>query len=515
MSIAVFASRLLGLVREQVFAGFFGAGYAFDAFVVAFRIPNLLRDLVAEGALSAAFVTVFTDSQQRLGPERTWRLTNNVIVCLSLAVGLLVLAGIAFSPDIVGLMVPDFATVPGKLDLTALMTRIMFPFLLCVSLAAVAMGILNTQGRFFIPSLASCFFNLGTIVAGLALSLAAPRFGFHPIAGMAVGVLLGGALQLAVQLPLLWRVGFKPRWVMDFRDPGLHRILRLMLPAVVGLSATQINIFINTFYAAGCVQGSLSWLNYAYRLVHLPLGLFGVALMVATLPVVSRHAATRDMEGLKGAFQSSLALAFLVTLPATCGLIALAQPIVALIYQHGRFTPFDTQQTAAALAYYSLGLMAFAGVKIMVPVFYALDDTRVPVIGSFLTVGANLLFINLTVAPMQHLAIALSTALSMVLNFVFLAAMLYRKVGGFRLDNLFRTLMKVTGASLIMGLAVAGLYPLIMGLLGQGLAARLLGLLGVIAIGMGVYGGLVSFLKIPELGELLALVKRFRGKGTP
>ncbi len=515
VSIAVFASRLLGLVREQVFAGFFGAGYAFDAFVVAFRIPNLLRDLVAEGALSAAFVTVFTDSQQRLGPERTWRLTNNVIVCLSLAVGLLVLAGIAFSPDIVGLMVPDFATVPGKLDLTALMTRIMFPFLLCVSLAAVAMGILNTQGRFFIPSLASCFFNLGTIVAGLALSLAAPRFGFHPIAGMAVGVLLGGALQLAVQLPLLWRVGFKPRWVMDFRDPGLHRILRLMLPAVVGLSATQINIFINTFYAAGCVQGSLSWLNYAYRLVHLPLGLFGVALMVATLPVVSRHAATRDMEGLKGAFQSSLALAFLVTLPATCGLIALAQPIVALIYQHGRFTPFDTQQTAAALAYYSLGLMAFAGVKIMVPVFYALDDTRVPVIGSFLTVGANLLFINLTVAPMQHLAIALSTALSMVLNFVFLAAMLYRKVGGFRLDNLFRTLMKVTGASLIMGLAVAGLYPLIMGLLGQGLAARLLGLLGVIAIGMGVYGGLVSFLKIPELGELLALVKRFRGKGTP
>jgi putative peptidoglycan lipid II flippase len=249
--------------------------------------------------------------------------------------------------------------------------------------------------------------------------------------------------------------------------------------------------------------------------VHLPLGLFGVALMVATLPVVSRHAATRDMEGLKGAFQSSLALAFLVTLPATCGLIALAQPIVALIYQHGRFTPFDTQQTAAALAYYSLGLMAFAGVKIMVPVFYALDDTRIPVIGSFLTVGANLLFINLTVAPMQHLAIAMSTALSMILNFIFLGVMLYRKVGGFRLDNLFHTLMKVTGASLMMGLAVAGLYPLIMGLLGQGLAARLLGLLGVIAIGMGLYGGVVSFLRIPELGELLALVKRFRGKGTP
>ena len=205
-----------------------------------------------------------------------------------------------------------------------------------------------------------------------------------------------------------------------------------MLPAVVGLSATQINIFINTFYASSCAQGSVSWLSYAYRLFHLPMGLFGVALMVATLPVVSRHAANNDLAALRGALQSSLSLAILVTLPAACGLIFLAQPIIGLIYQHGQFTAVDTQQTAAALALYSLGLVAFAGVKIIVPVYYALDDTRIPVLGSFVTVAANLVIIHLTLAALQHRAIALSTSLSVILNFLFLAVVLYRKLSGFK-----------------------------------------------------------------------------------
>ncbi|MBM4273988.1 MAG: murein biosynthesis integral membrane protein MurJ [Deltaproteobacteria bacterium] len=502
------ASRVLGLVREQVFAGFFGAGYAFDAFVVAFRIPNLLRDLFAEGALSSAFVTVFTDYQQRQGPERTWRLANNVLACLALVVGGIVLAGMFFSDHLVGLLAPDFALIPGKTDLTTLMTRIMFPFLLLVSLAAVAMGILNAEGKFFIPSLASSFFNLGSIVAGLGLSLVAPRLGYHPIVGMAVGALIGGFLQLAVQIPLLRGVGFRPQWVLELRDPGLLRILKLMLPAVVGLSATQINIFINTFYAAGCEQGSLSWLNYAYRLVHLPMGLFGVALMVATLPVVSRHAALRDVPALKGAFQSSLALALLLTLPAACGLIFLAKPIIALIYQHGHFTALDTHQTAAALALYAVGLAAFAGVKIMVPVFYALDDTRVPVVGSFLTVAANLAIVNLIIGPLQHLAIALSTSLSVMVNLVFLSAMLYRKVGGFSVVSLLITLAKVLAASLIMGLAVAGLHTLLVGWLGTGLAGRFFSLMGAIIMGIGLYFLMASRLGIPEFTELKALARR-------
>jgi len=502
VSIAVLASRLLGLVREQVFAGLFGAGYAFDAFVVAFRIPNLLRDLFAEGALSSAFVTVFTDYDQRRDPAATWRLANNVILCFSLLVGSLVLLGMYFSPQLVELMAPDFGLVPGKLPLTSLMTRVMFPFLLLVSLAALAMGILNSKGKFFIPSLASSFFNLGSIVAGVALSYAVPRWGIAPIVGMAWGALIGGVLQLAVQLPLLRRVGYRPHWVLELREPGLRRVVRLLLPSVVGLSATQFNIFINTFYASSCPQGSVSWLNYAYRLFHLPMGLFGVALMVATLPVVSRHAANRDLASLKDALQSSLSLALLVALPATMGLIFLADPIIAVIYQHGRFTLLDTQQTAAALALYSLGLLAFTWVKIMVPVFYALDDTRLPVVGSFLTVAANLVFINLTLPTLQHRAIALSTSLSMVINFCFLAVMLHRKLGGFPVGLLLGKLARVTAVSLGMGLAVAWLHPLLASWLGASLGGRLLALAAAILLGTGLYGLGISVLRIPEFQEL-------------
>jgi putative peptidoglycan lipid II flippase len=507
VSLAVFASRILGLVREQVFAGLFGAGYAFDAFVVAFRIPNLLRDLFAEGALSAAFVTVFTDYDQRLGAEKTWRLANNVIFCFSLLLSLLVMVGMWFSPEIVRLMAPDFGMVAGKLQLTTLMTRVMFPFLILVSLAALAMGVLNSKGKFFVPSLASSFFNLGSIVVGVALTLAAPRFGIEPIVGMAWGALAGGLMQLAVQLPLVWRVGFKLKLVLDLREPGLRRIVRLMLPAVVGLSATQINVFINTFYASSCAQGSISWLSYAYRLFHLPMGLFGVALMVAIMPVVSRHAANRDPAALREALESSLSLAILVTLPAACGLIFLAQPIIALIYQHGQFTGLDTRQTAAALQLYALGLVAFAGVKIIVPVYYALDDTRIPVLGSFLTVAANLGFIHLTLAPLQHRAIALSTSLSMMLNFVFLAVVLYRKMKGYQVRSLLLKLVKVTGASVIMGGAVLWLYPHVAAWLGPGLLARALGLAGVIGLGLGLYIIIVSRMQIPEFQELIQHVR--------
>ena len=507
VSLAVFASRILGLVREQVFAGLFGAGYAFDAFIVAFRIPNLLRDLFAEGALSSAFVTVFTDYEQRQGAESTWRLANNVIFCFSSFLSLLVLLGMFLAPHIVGIMAPDFGTIPGKLELTTLMARIMFPFLILVSLAALAMGILNTKGKFFVPSLSSSFFNLGSVVVGVGLSLIVPRFGVAPIVGMAWGALVGGLLQLVVQLPLLWRVGFKLQWVLDFKEPGLGRIIKLMLPAVVGLSATQINVFINTFYASSCAQGSISWLSYAYRLFHLPMGLFGVALMVAIMPVVSRHAANRDLGALREALESSLSLSFLVTLPAACGLIFLAQPIIALIYQHGHFTGLDTRQTAAALALYSLGLTAFAGVKIMVPVYYALDDTRIPVLGSFVTVAANLVLINLTLAPLQHRAIALSTSLSMILNFLFLAAVLYRKLAGYQVRSLTLKLVKVTGASLIMGLAVAWLYPHVIARLGSGLGGRILGLGGVIGLGLGLYVIMVSRLQIPEFQEFMQHVR--------
>ena len=512
VGIAVFCSRILGLIREQVLANLFGAGTAMDAFVVAFRIPNLLRDLFAEGALSAAFVTVFTDYDERWGRARTWRLANVVLAVLTLLVGAIALVGIFASDKLVRLMAPDFALVPGKTALTVIMTQIMFPFLPMISLAAVVMGILNAKGKFFVPAMASTFFNLGSIVSGVALAMILPRYGVPAIIGMAVGTLLGGGLQLAVQTPLLFRVGYRFQWVIDWRDEGLRRILRLMTPAIIGLSATQINVFINTFFASSCAEGSVAWLNYAFRLLQFPIGVFGVAISIAAMPVVSRYASQQDHEGLKQAFTSSLVMTLLITIPASVGLAVLAEPIIALIFQHGRFSAADTGQTAAALCFYAIGLFAYSGVKVVVPVFYALNDTRYPVIGSFLAVGANFLLIILTLSTLQHRAIALATSFSMILNFVFLSSVLYRKVQGYPLKYVGWCLVKVCLASAIMGLSIHWANAFLQPLAGAGLVGRLFALLCIITFGLVVYGFLLRFSKIPEFQELIKLLQGLGGQ---
>ncbi len=509
---AVFCSRILGLVREQVLASFFGAGMAMDAFVVAFRIPNLLRDLFAEGALSTAFVAVLTDYDQRLGRAAAWRLASNVLVTLTLIVGGIAVVGILASGFLVRLMAPDFGLIPGKIDLTVLMTRIMFPFLPLISLAAVVMGILNTRGVFFMPAMASTFFNLGSIITGVGLALVLPQFGQPAIVGMAVGTLLGGALQLAVQLPSLRRTGFQFRWQADWRDAGLQRIGRLMLPAIIGLSATQINIFINTFFASSCAEGSVAWLNYAFRLLLFPIGVFGVAISVAAMPVVSRLASQRDFVGLKAAFTSALTMSLLISIPAAVGLGLLAHPIVAVIFEHGRFTAFDTAQTAGALLFYTIGLFAYAGVKVVVPVFYALNTTAIPVTGSFLAVAANVLFVSLMLAPLQHRAIALATSGSMILNFFFLTVMLYRQLQGFPLANLLRAVAKICLAAAVMGLVVHLVAASFPSSWQAGLVSRLIMLAAAMTAGVAVYTGIIYLLNIPEFAVLTNQWRRRAGK---
>lgn len=515
VGVAVFCSRILGLVREQVLANFFGAGLAMDAFVVAFRIPNLLRDLFAEGALSAAFVAVFTDYDQRLGRTATWRLANNVLVNLTLMVGGIALLGILFSDHLVWLMAPDFGLIPGKIDLTVVMTQIMFPFLPMISLAAVVMGILNTKGKFFLPAMASTFFNVGSILTGVVLAWILPRYGIPAIIGMAVGTLLGGVLQLVVQLPSLWRVGYRPQLVWDWRDEGLRRVLWLMTPAIIGMSATQINVFINTFFASSCVEGSVAWLNYAFRLLQFPIGVFGVAISIAAMPVVSRHASQGDLEGLKGAYTSALTMSLLITVPASVGLAILAEPIIALIFQHGRFTAFDTAQTAGALVFYTLGLFAYAGVKVVVPVFYALNNAKYPVMGSFLAVTINFLVVSLTLSSLQHLAIALATSVSMIMNFTFLSALLYRQVQGYPVGQLLRSLAKICLAAAVMG-GVVSLAAARLGGAWQGhLLPHILALVFVMTLGLLVYAGVISFLRIPECTALLSKLQQRFGKATP
>ncbi|MEJ2690652.1 MAG: murein biosynthesis integral membrane protein MurJ [Deltaproteobacteria bacterium] len=513
VGIAVMCSRVLGLVREQVFAALFGAGFAYDAFVVAFRIPNLLRDLFGEGALSAAFVTVFSDYDENRGEVATWQLANNVFCVIAILLSLISLGGIYFSENLVRLLAPDYGLIAGKVALTTKLTAIMFPFLIFVSLSAVIMGILNAKGRFFVPSMASSFFNLGSIAGGVALALTLPRFGQPAIVGMAIGTLLGGILQLGWQLPSLFRVGFRLQLLFRLRDPGLLRIFRLMIPAIVGLSATQLNIFINTFFASSCVQGSVSWLNYAFRLVQFPIGVFGVAVSIATLPVISRYAAVKNIQAIRETYASAMLMGFCLTLPASVGLIVLAEPIIRLIFQHGAFSAFATAKTAEALLFYSIGLFAYSAVKIMVPVFYALDNTRYPVIASFLAVITNVVIILLSLHSLQHRAIALATSCSMIGSFSFLSVVLYRKLEGYSISHLGRGTLKIGLACAVMGIYLVWLKKTVLPAGGSfGLLHLGLWLLFCIGSSAVLYGVTLHFLGLDEFTDVSRKIReRLRG----
>jgi len=502
---AVMCSRVLGLVREQIFAGFFGAGFDYDTFVVAFRIPNLLRDLFGEGALSAAFVTVFTDYDTNQDKKKTWQLAGNILIFFTILVSIITLAGMYFTNDIVNLLAHGFKTVPGKTELTVLLTRIMFPFLLFVSLSAVVMGILNSKGHFFIPSLSSSFFNLGSIVGGVTLALLFRQLGKPAIVGMAWGTLFGGLLQLLIQLPSLYKTGFKLYPRLNLRDPGLKRVLLLMLPAVIGLSATQINIFVNTNFASTCAEGSVSWLNYSFRMVQLPIGLFGVAFSIAAMPVLARHAALNDQHELKQTFVSSLTMVFCLTIPATAGLILLSEPIIGLIFEHGAFTRFDTTRTAEALALYACGLFAYSTIKIMVPVFYALGDTKYPVLGSFIAVTANIIIILLTIDAFGFKSIAFATSCSMTINFLFLGAVLYHKLSGYSLTYLSKGLLKIGFSTSIMSITLFYLKNLLADLLAGNIINQLIVVIFLVGIGGIVY---VLSLHLTRLPEMMIISKK-------
>lgn len=507
VAIAIICSRVLGLVREQVFAGMFGAGTDFDAFVVAFRIPNLLRDLLGEGALAAAFVAVFAKYDSKFGAEETWKLASTVLTFFACFLAILTIIGISFSDSIVNLISPGFANIQGKTELTTLMTKIMFPFLIFVSLSAVVMGMLNTKGKFFMPALSSAFFNLGSIIGGVSLALLFPRYGWPAIAGMAWGTLIGGALQLLVQIPTLLKTGFRFTPSFNFSHPGLKEILLLMLPATIGLSATQMNIFVNTNFASGCIEGSVSWLNYAFRLVQLPIGMFGVAISIAALPIIARYAAQKDLDGLRQTFTSSLLMVFALTIPASAGLIILAEPIIRLIYERGAFTAFDTSQTALALSCYAVGLFAYSSVKVMVPIFYALNCTKYPVIGSFLAVGVNIIIITHTIDRFQHAAIALSTSIVMGLNFLFLAAILYKKIQGYSMKQIGSGLIKIGCATIIMSGGIFWLMNIIRPFLEGAIFGQLFGVLLLVFTGIVLYGTSLHLLKLPEFTMIVDKIR--------
>ncbi|HEY6367857.1 MAG TPA: murein biosynthesis integral membrane protein MurJ [Candidatus Binatia bacterium] len=462
VSLAVMASRVLGLVRDQVFAIFFGAGLYYDAFLTAFRIPNLLRDLFAEGALSAAFVTTFTQVLQTKGEREAIRLSNRVATLIILVITAISIIGWWHAPAIVHMLAPGFYDVPGKAELTIKLTRVMIPFLLLIALAAQAMGILNARGRFGIPALASAFFNIGSIVGGLLLGFAVgPAIGLSAIEGMAYGTLIGGFLQFAVQWPSLIRSGFSYRPMISISDSGVRQIFSLMGPAIIGTAAVQVNVFVNTNFASSIIDpatgavanGPVSWLSYAFRFMQFPIGVFGVAIATAALPPLARSSAQTDYNEFRRTLAHSLALVFLLCVPSAVGLAVLSRPIVALIFEYGRFTAFDTVQTGDALAAYSIGLAGYAAVKVLSPAFYALGNARTPMLISLGSIAVNYVMNSLLVGPFGHVGLAFSTSAVALANFILLGLFMRRRIGRLDGSRLGMTLLRICAASILMAAA--------------------------------------------------------------
>ncbi len=461
MGAATFISRIMGLVREQVFAFLFGAGNATDAFNIAFRIPNLLRDLFAEGAMSAALVPTFTRVRIEEGDRRAWRVAGLVFRVLGVVVSVLAIIGFIFAPQLVELYASAYREVPGKFELTVTLTRIIFPFFPLVALAAAFMGILNACGVFFLPAFASALFNIVSVVTGVALYFVCVRTSVEPIIAMAVGVVAGGIVQAGCQLPALYRAGYK--WVKEntpnqatwSRDPALKTMLWMILPGTIGLAATQVNILVNSVLATSQGPGAVSWLNYAFRLMQFPIGVFGVSLAAATLPRVSKLWVMGDLAGVRDNLRASLGQVFAINLPASAGLAFLAVPILELIFQYGRFSASDTQATAQALMAYSVGLAAYSGVKVLVPAFYAMGNTRIPVVSSILSVALTIALNVFMVQKLGYWGLALGTSIAAIFNFAFLLGAirgLLRKGGGdFPVAPIARSFAVHLGVALLMG----------------------------------------------------------------
>ena len=510
IGLAVMCSRLLGLAREQICAALFGGGGMMDAFTVAFRIPNLLRDLFAEGALSTAFVTTFSKTIARDGDGSAWRLANKVATLTVLVLGALCVAGMVFAKQLVGVLAPGFDLA--KAALTTELTRIMFPFILLVSLAALVMGMLNAKGVFGRPAMASSFFNLGSIIAGVTLGAwIDPHFGPRALIGLGIGTLIGGALQFAVQLPPLAHLGYRYRADFQWRDPGVSAILALMGPSVIAASTTQFNVLVNSMFASTLGDGAIFWLAIAFRLMQLPLGLFGVALGTVTLPLLSRLVVAGQLVAFRTELSRAMRLMFLLTIPSTIGLMMLAEPIMSVLYQHGRFNAYQAAQAAGALRFYAIGLAGYAALKVLVNAFYALDRRKTPMLVSFLAVGLNLLFNWIFTFRLGwgHRGLAFSTGLVATCNFLLLYALMRRLLDGLETPHLLKTLGKISvaGGALCATCAAAN-HWLLADWATQALLSKVTALLGTVVVGAGVYIGCAAFLHIEELNEVLAAVKR-------
>ena len=511
IGIAVACSRVLGLIRDQVFTHLFGTGFAMDVFVAAFRVPNLLRDLFAEGALSTAFVTTFSKKIATEGDRSAWRLANKMATLTAIFMSAITLLGILFAPWIVRIMTSGYG--PEKLAAITFHTRLMFPFILSVSLAALVMGMLNAKSVFGMPAMASSFFNLGSITGGVLIGYwLDPHFGMPALVGLSIGTLIGGLLQFGVQLPVLYKAGFRFHPDFQWRDDGVRQILTLMGPAVIAASSVQVNVLVNSNFASHIGgNGPMSWLSIAFRLMQLPLGMFGVALGTVTLPLVSRFAANPDLVGVRTTLSRGMRMAFLLTLPSAVGLILLAEPIISVLFQRGRFNFESTLQCAAALRFYAFGLVAYSCIKVLAPAFYALDRRNLPMIVSFISIGINftLNWIFTYRLGWGHRGLAFSTSIVAIINFVLLYGMMMRETHGLETRSLLWNVFKLALAAAPMAAVCIGAqHWIFLDLQHLGFFVKLIGVAGTIGLAVAVYGGMAILLRIDEVEDVVRMVKR-------
>ncbi|MBV5340882.1 MAG: murein biosynthesis integral membrane protein MurJ [Deltaproteobacteria bacterium] len=506
---ATMLSRIMGMVRDMVVSRLFGAGLATDAFFAAFQIPNMLRRFFAEGALTAAFVPTFSSTLTKHGEEKARELANTCFTLLTIVMAAITLVGILLSPVIVGLMFPGFKAEPGKLELAVLLNRLMFPYIFFISLVALCMGILNTLRHFFTPAISTVFLNISMILAAFCLR----GFFEAPITALAVGVLIGGCIQLIMQLPVLWSKGFPLRPNFNFSSPEVRSIGLLMLPSVFGVGVYYLNITVSAILASLLPQGSISYLYYAQRLFEFPQGVFTASVAQAVLPSMSRQAAVGDIAGMKETLSFGVRLMLFITIPAMAGLMVCSTPIFSLIFMGGAFDYETAVNSAQALLYYSAGLSFVALTRVLAPVFYALKDTKTPVFTALITFIINLCLSLALMGPLKHGGLALATTLSALCNMLLLLWLLRRKIGSFGGNRIMLTALKSSLASIPMAAAVwygcsfvdwseAGHKILKVTFLG-----------GSILCGVAIYFLSVKLLRSEEVTEAVSLLRRKLKKG--
>lgn len=524
VSAAVMASRVLGLLREMMFAGLFGGSKWMDCYYLAFKVPNLLRDLFAEGALSQAFVTTFSKKLKSEGETSAWALANKMMTLAAVFMSFVTLLGILAAPWIVDFLTSLSRTGssprtynPEEIALTVTMVRVMYPFILLVSLAALVMGMLNAKNVFGMPALSSCFFNLGSMIGGAALGWwMDPSWGKDSLIGFSIGVVIGGLAQLVCQFPALRSVGY--RFTADFRwkDSGVRQILRLMGPAVIAASVVQVNVVINAMFAYGVGEGAVSWLSYAFRLMQLPIGVFGVAVATVTLPALSRAALNGIGDDFRPTLSKGLRLVAFLVLPSTIGLVLLAEPIVSVLYERGAFDATDRLQTAAALRAYGYGLLFYAWLKVLQPAFYAIEKRWFPMLVSIFALGLNLGFNWFFVFVMHwgHESLALTTSITATVNFCILFIAMSRFAGDLGFADLVKTLTKLALAGALMAaVCLASTHFIFKDPAHLSIWLRIIALTTTVGLAALVYFAATRLLRVTEATDALDMItRRIRGR---